>query len=51
MRVLNSYVIHELCHLKHHDHSPKFWKAVERLAPDYVDCREWLKDNAGNLEI
>lgn len=50
-RIVDYVVAHELCHLKHHDHSSKFWKAVERLIPDYVECRKWLKSNAESLDI
>lgn len=50
-RMVDYVVVHELCHLKHHDHSPRFWKEVERVLPDFVACREWLKVNAGVLEI
>ena len=27
-------LIHELAHLKHHDHSPEFWTLLDRFAPD-----------------
>lgn len=27
--------IHELCHRRHFDHSPRYWDLVERFAPDY----------------
>jgi predicted metal-dependent hydrolase len=50
-RIVNYVVIHELCHMLHHNHSPTFWKAVERYCHDYRDCSKWLKMNGGRLEI
>lgn len=50
-RIVDYVVIHELCHILHHDHSPLFWQAVERYMPDYLECKEWLKLNAKGLEI
>ena len=49
--IVNYVVIHELCHILHHNHSPAFWKAVERYCPDYRGCNAWLKINGGRLEI
>lgn len=50
-RVVDYVVIHELCHLKQLDHSPKFWKEVERVMPDYPEHKEWLKVNSGKLVV
>ena len=35
-------VVHELCHILHHDHSTVFWQEVERWFPDWQQCREQL---------
>jgi predicted metal-dependent hydrolase len=36
-------LIHELMHLKRMDHSPAFWKLVERACPDYALLRQQLR--------
>jgi len=48
-RIVDYVVAHELCHLIHHDHSPKFWREVERIMPNYAECKEWLKINGAGL--
>ncbi|MCL2324297.1 MAG: M48 family metallopeptidase, partial [Actinomycetia bacterium] len=35
-------VVHELCHLLQPDHSPEFWRLVERQLPDYRKRRKAL---------
>lgn len=41
--VQNYVVIHELCHLKEMNHSPKFWELVSTVMPDYMVKRRYLK--------
>ena len=43
--VLDYVVVHELCHRKEMNHSPKFWAEVSKLIPDYKQHEKWLKDN------
>lgn len=44
-RVVDYVVIHELCHMLEHNHSPQYWRHVERYVPDWKECRDWLKNN------
>ncbi len=48
--VLDSVVVHELCHRIHPNHSKAFYDAVYKVFPDYDRCDKWLKEN-GRLLI
>jgi predicted metal-dependent hydrolase len=41
--VLDYLAAHEVAHLKHMNHGPKFWRLVGLLDPDYRDAEDWLK--------
>ena len=43
--VLDSVVVHELCHRLHPNHSKAFYAEVYRVFPDYDRCNKWLKEN------
>ena len=47
--VLDYVVVHELCHLRELNHSPRFWAEVERILPDYKVSRTWLKEHGDSL--
>ena len=49
--VLDYVVVHELCHLRHAHHGPRFWAAVEALCPNYQAHRDWLRDNGARLRV
>ena len=36
-------IVHELCHIKQHNHSKEFWDEVEKILPEYKKTREKLK--------
>lgn len=48
-KVRNYVIVHELCHLKEMNHSPRFWAEVERVIPDYRKAKQWLKENGESL--
>ena len=43
--VIDSVVVHELCHRKEMNHSEKFYAEVLRVFPDYKKWHKWLKEN------
>jgi hypothetical protein len=47
--VLDYVVIHELCHRKEMNHSPRFWSEVAKIMPDYKNSKIWLKENGGDI--
>lgn len=49
--VMDYIIIHELCHLRHLNHSKEYWKTVEQYMPDYRRHKEWLKINGTKLRI
>ncbi len=48
--VANYLCVHEVCHLKEMNHSPRFWKLVESLCPDYKDHKNWLRKHGKHLQ-
>jgi predicted metal-dependent hydrolase len=46
---LDSVIVHELCHLKHMDHSAQFYEEVLRVFPEYKKHNGWLKKNGAVL--
>lgn len=47
--VVDYVVVHELCHRIEMNHSPRFWKLVGEVYPNYDRWKRWLKENGGRL--
>ena len=50
IRVAESIVIHELCHLIEPNHSQKFWDLVYKYCPEYKIYKKWIKENIANYK-
>jgi len=44
-------VVHELCHLRHRDHSDAFWNEVDKVLPNFRQSKEWLRANGASLDL
>ena len=42
-------ILHELMHLRHMNHSRRFWQEVARVCPDWLEAERWLKRNSDLL--
>ena len=47
--VLETVVVHELCHLRVFGHGPRFWDLVATRIPDHAVHRRWLRTHAADL--
>ncbi len=43
--VADYVIVHELAHLKHLNHSRRFWAEVAGMCPDYEASRAWLRQH------
>jgi predicted metal-dependent hydrolase len=51
LTVIDYIVVHELCHLRHRDHSDAFWNEVDKILPDYKQRKEWLRLHGVRLDL
>jgi predicted metal-dependent hydrolase len=49
--VLDYVVEHEVCHLTHLDHSPRFWALLEARVPDHRTHARWLRRYGSTLTL
>lgn len=42
-KAIDYVVVHELCHIKHHNHSKDFYKEIEKILPDYKEREKLLR--------
>jgi len=51
LEIIDYVIIHELLHIKHHNHSKVFWRHIEELMPDYKQKRRWLTINDNEMRL
>lgn len=49
---IGDYIIfHEMCHLKHLNHSTRFWNLVAQVCPRYEKAEKWIRDYGFLLHV
>ncbi|WP_243751152.1 M48 family metallopeptidase [Paraburkholderia sp. BL10I2N1] len=43
-------VVHEMAHLHEPQHTPEFWRRVERAMPDFERRKAWLAEHGADVE-
>lgn len=51
LHVIDYVIVHELAHLKHANHSARFWNRVAQFYPDYDQAKQWLKAHQVDITL
>ena len=49
--VMEYVILHELCHIRHKNHSAAFWALVAQADPLFEQHKSWLRDHAGLMDL
>lgn len=49
--LIDYVIVHELCHIKEMNHSPKFWQTLSLFLPNYSSLRKQLKKYSFTLDL
>ena len=51
MEVMDSVIVHELCHRKQMNHSAKFYEEIEKVFPEYRKYHKFLSENGSQYML
>ncbi|MCK4624777.1 MAG: M48 family metallopeptidase [Phycisphaerae bacterium] len=49
--ILDYIVVHELAHLIHPNHTDAFWNEVDKVMPNYLERKEWLRVKGAGMGL
>ena len=49
-KVIDSVILHELCHTRQMNHSKRFYALLEKADPEYKISNKWLKEHQGIMK-
>ena len=51
LNVLDYVIAHEVAHLKYPNHTPAFWRQVEKMMPGHEEQKKWLRFNGAGMSL
>ncbi|MFZ5943202.1 MAG: M48 family metallopeptidase [Bacillota bacterium] len=51
MTIIDYVVVHELAHFLYPNHNESFWNIVDKVLPDYLERKNWLREKGAALDI
>lgn len=51
LSLIDYVVVHELCHIIHKNHAPRFWRMIANVMPDYEERQNALKSLGPRLAL
>ncbi len=51
LSIIDYLVVHELCHFLHSRHDTDFWNTVQKILPNYLEQKSWLKQHGADLVL
>lgn len=51
LELVDYIVAHELCHVVHRNHGPRFWRKLEKVMPDCMERRDRLREIGHTLTL
>ena len=49
--IIDYIVVHELAHLRYMNHTKAFWNQVDKVLPEYLERKEWLRVNGAGMDL
>ena len=50
-RIVDYIVVHELCHFHRRNHDDAYWNEVDKVMPDYLERKSWLRAHGASLNL
>ncbi|QDT24430.1 hypothetical protein HG66A1_62620 [Gimesia chilikensis] len=51
LAIIEYFVVNELAHIIHANHTEVLWKEVDKFLPNYLERKQWLRVNGAVMSL